>query len=57
MHTCSQGRSASKPVIGAVHAPSAVLIRPDGYVAWVGTGADDGLHDAMTKWFGTESIA
>ena len=40
------------PVIGAVAAPSAVLIRPDGYVAWVGDGTDTGLRDAMTRWFG-----
>jgi len=41
------------PVLGAVTAPSAVLIRPDGYVAWVGDGTDIGLHDALTTWFGT----
>jgi 2-polyprenyl-6-methoxyphenol hydroxylase-like FAD-dependent oxidoreductase len=40
------------PVIGAVPAPSAVLIRPDGYVAWVGDGSDAGLVDALTTWFG-----
>ncbi len=40
------------PVLGAVAAPSAVLIRPDGYVAWVGEGTDDGLPEALTKWFG-----
>jgi 2-polyprenyl-6-methoxyphenol hydroxylase-like FAD-dependent oxidoreductase len=40
------------PVIGAVAAPSAVLIRPDGYVAWVGSGTHDGLADALTMWFG-----
>jgi hypothetical protein len=40
------------PVLGAVDAPSAVLIRPDGHVAWVGTGSDRGLHDALTAWFG-----
>jgi 3-(3-hydroxy-phenyl)propionate hydroxylase len=34
------------PVIGAVTAPTAVLIRPDGYVAWVGEGSDEGLADA-----------
>jgi 3-(3-hydroxy-phenyl)propionate hydroxylase len=40
------------PVIGAVTAPEAVLIRPDGYVAWVGEGTRDGLADALTTWFG-----
>jgi 2-polyprenyl-6-methoxyphenol hydroxylase-like FAD-dependent oxidoreductase len=41
------------PVLGAVTAPTAVLIRPDGYVAWVGEGTDTGLCDAVTLWFGT----
>jgi 3-(3-hydroxy-phenyl)propionate hydroxylase len=40
------------PVIGAVAAPTAVLVRPDGYVAWVGDGTDVGLTDALTTWFG-----
>jgi hypothetical protein len=40
------------PVFGAVSAPSAVLIRPDGHVAWVGDGTDQGLRDALTTWFG-----
>jgi 2-polyprenyl-6-methoxyphenol hydroxylase-like FAD-dependent oxidoreductase len=40
------------PVLGAVAAPTAVLIRPDGHVAWVGEGTDQGLHDALTTWFG-----
>jgi hypothetical protein len=40
------------PVLGAVSAPSAVLLRPDGYVAWVGDGTDTGLCDALTTWFG-----
>jgi hypothetical protein len=40
------------PVLGAVTAPTAVLIRPDGYVAWVGDGSHLGLPDAMTTWFG-----
>jgi len=41
------------PVLGAVTAPTAVLIRPDGHVAWVGDGTDAGLRDALTTWFGT----
>jgi 2-polyprenyl-6-methoxyphenol hydroxylase-like FAD-dependent oxidoreductase len=40
------------PVLGPVAAPSAVLVRPDGYVAWVGDGTDSGLRDALTTWFG-----
>jgi hypothetical protein len=45
------------PVLGEVTAPTAVLIRPDGYVAWVGAPADPGLHDALTSWFGPPSAA
>ena len=41
------------PVLGAVVAPTAVLIRPDGYVAWVGDGTDTGLRAALTTWFGS----
>ena len=40
------------PVLGAVSAPTALLVRPDGYVAWVGGGAGAGLRDALTTWFG-----
>ena len=40
------------PVIGAVDAPGAALIRPDGYVAWAGDQAQLGLADALTTWFG-----
>jgi hypothetical protein len=40
------------PVLGAVAAPTAVVIRPDGYVAWVGDGTQRGLADALTTWFG-----
>jgi hypothetical protein len=43
------------PVIGKVAAPSAVLIRPDGHVAWVGHGSDQGLRDALARWFGPPS--
>jgi len=41
------------PVVGAVTAPTAVLIRPDGYVAWVGEGTENGLRDALATWFGS----
>ncbi|PBB65179.1 hypothetical protein CK228_29405 [Mesorhizobium sp. WSM4312] len=40
------------PVLGTVAAPAAVLIRPDGYVAWVGFGTQQGLAEALTTWFG-----
>lgn len=40
------------PVIGEVAAPAAVLVRPDGYVAWIGDGTSHGLIDAITTWFG-----
>lgn len=43
------------PVLGSVPAPAAVLIRPDGYVAWVGNGSDEGLRDALGRWFGPAS--
>ena len=45
------------PVLGAVPAPTAVLIRPDGYVAWVGELTDVGLRDALTTWFGPPTAA
>lgn len=40
------------PVIGAVDLPAAILIRPDGHVAWVGGGDCTGLADVLTAWFG-----
>jgi 2-polyprenyl-6-methoxyphenol hydroxylase-like FAD-dependent oxidoreductase len=51
------------PVLGAVTAPTAVLVRPDGYVAWVGDVAwigdrtDLGLPEALTTWFGPPTTA
>jgi len=45
------------PVLGAVPAPTAVLIRPDGYVAWVGEQTQPGLADALTTWFGSPTAA
>jgi 3-(3-hydroxy-phenyl)propionate hydroxylase len=40
------------PALGPVTAPTAVLIRPDGYVAWAGDSTQLGLADALTTWFG-----
>jgi hypothetical protein len=40
------------PAVGPVDAPAAVVIRPDGYVAWVGDKTQAGLADALTTWFG-----
>ncbi len=40
------------PAIGAVTAPTAVLIRPDGYVAWVRDGNQPSPDDALETWFG-----
>ena len=40
------------PAIGAVAAPTAALVRPDGYVAWVGDGTQAGLAEALEGWFG-----
>jgi len=45
------------PAIGAVAAPTAVLIRPDGYVAWVGDRTQAGLAGALTTWFGPPAAA
>lgn len=45
------------PVLGAVTAPAAVLVRPDGYVAWVGDPETAGLADALTRWFGPPALA
>jgi hypothetical protein len=45
------------PVLGTVTAPTAVLIRPDGYVAWVGDRTHLGLPEALTTWFGPPTAA
>jgi hypothetical protein len=52
MLTATTSGTWELPVVGPVSAPSAMLIRPDGYVAWVGDGTDAGLHGALTTWFG-----
>ena len=43
------------PAIGLVPAPAAVLLRPDGHVAWVGDGTPHGLAPALAAWFGPAS--
>jgi 2-polyprenyl-6-methoxyphenol hydroxylase-like FAD-dependent oxidoreductase len=40
------------PIVGEVSIPNAILIRPDGHVAWVGDGGAEGLREACTAWFG-----
>ena len=45
------------PVLGEVTAPTAMLIRPDGYVAWVGDPTHLGLPEALTTWFGPPTAA
>lgn len=44
------------PVLGQVPGPAAVLIRPDGYVAWAGDKNEPGLADALTAWFGPAAV-
>ena len=45
------------PALGAVTPPGAVLIRPDGYVAWAADKTQQGLADALTTWFGLPAVA
>ena len=45
------------PVLGVVKSPTAVLIRPDGYVAWIGDRTRVGLQEALTAWFGAPPAA
>ncbi len=45
------------PAIGAVTTPTAILVRPDGYVAWVGDLTQVGLAEALTTWFGPPTAA
>ncbi|HEX4620567.1 MAG TPA: FAD-dependent monooxygenase [Myxococcaceae bacterium] len=44
------------PVLGEVPSPAAVLIRPDGHVAWVGDRTQDKLATALTTWFGPPAV-
>jgi flavin-dependent dehydrogenase len=45
------------PALGRVIAPTAVLVRPDGFVAWVGDLSQRGLTAALTTWFGPPTAA
>jgi uncharacterized protein YheU (UPF0270 family) len=44
------------PALGAVVSPHAVLVRPDGYVAWVGDGSNADLADSLVRWFGPPGV-
>jgi 3-(3-hydroxy-phenyl)propionate hydroxylase len=45
------------PVLGEIAAPPAVLIRPDGHVAWAGDRTDPELPRALSTWFGAGAAA
>jgi hypothetical protein len=45
------------PVLGEIAAPPAVLIRPDGHVAWAGDLTDPELPRALSTWFGAATPA
>jgi FAD binding domain len=53
----TSGGTWELPALGPVPAPAAVLIRPDGYVAWLGELTQLGLADALTTWFGPPTAA
>ncbi|GFE86077.1 FAD-dependent monooxygenase [Steroidobacter agaridevorans] len=52
MFDASYGGAWELPVVGTIPAPTAVLIRPDGHVAWVANPNRSGLDDALIRWFG-----
>jgi FAD binding domain len=45
------------PALAVIPAPTAVLIRPDGYVAWAGNHTQPGFAEAVTTWFGPPTLA
>ncbi|WP_369045898.1 FAD-dependent monooxygenase [Sinomonas sp. P10A9] len=58
-HTLAHDGAWQLPVLGPVPAPEAVLIRPDGYVAWAGSAGSPevGLREALGRWFGPGAAA
>ena len=40
------------PIVGPVSTPTALQIRPDGHVAWVGEDTNAGLAEALARWYG-----
>ena len=45
------------PVLGPIAAPPAIVIRPDGHVAWAGDVTDPELPQVLSTWFGAASPA
>ena len=45
------------PVLGEIVAPPAVVIRPDGHVAWAGDLTDPELPQTLATWFGAATPA
>ena len=44
------------PALGEVAAPTGALVRPDGYVAWVGERSYERLPEALSTWFGDPTL-
>ncbi|MEV0245623.1 FAD-dependent monooxygenase [Nocardia sp. NPDC050712] len=55
VHIVSAEPAWQVPGLGEIPAPAAVLVRPDGYVAWASDTGDAGLTDALTTWFGAST--
>ncbi len=51
--TVLTGKPDGLPASSLVDGASAILVRPDGHVVWVGTEERDGLEEALTRWFGS----
>lgn len=44
-------RTWTLPILGEIAAPAAVLVRPDGYIAWIGDHRAIDLDDTLNRWF------